>query len=113
MACLILVLSAACQGQSVPDSITGAWVTDSPDYENCFLKITPMSIVFGNPERNADEYYITKVATAEKNRAVMVTIEFVTTQKSSFSVELLYSGDDGGRVSLKNKPNVIWKRREI
>jgi len=110
----MLVLLAACQGQSVPDSITGTWVTDSPDYENCFLKITPISIVFGNPERNADEYYITKVATAEKNRAVMVTIEFVTTQKSAFSVELLYSGDDGGRrVSLKNKPNVIWKRWEI
>ena len=113
MVCLILILSAACQKQSVPDSIIGTWVTDSPRYENCFLKIGPTSVVFGDPEKNGDEYYITKVTTAEKNRTVTVTIEFVATQKTSFSVELLYSVDDGGHVLLKNQPNVIWKRGEM
>jgi hypothetical protein len=112
MVCLILILSAACQKQSVPDSMVGIWVTDSPRYENCFLKIGPTSVIFGDPEKNGDEYSITNVKTAEKNRTVMVTIEFVSTQKTFLSVELLYSADDGGHVLLKNHPNVIWKRGE-
>jgi hypothetical protein len=74
------------------------------------LKIGPTSVVFGDPEKNGDEYYITKVATVEKNRTVAVTIEFAAMQKTSLSVELLYSVDDGGHVLLKNQPNVIWKR---
>jgi hypothetical protein len=76
------------------------------------LKIGPTSVVFGDPEKNGDEYYITKVATVEKNRTVTITIEFVETQKASFSIELLYSVDDGGHILLKNQPNVIWKRGE-
>jgi hypothetical protein len=74
------------------------------------LKIGPTSVVFGDPEKNGDEYYITKVKIAEKNRTLAVIIEFVSTQKTSFSVELLYSADDGGHVLLKNQPSVIWKR---
>ena len=105
----IFVLSA-CQGQPIPNSMVDTWVTDHPQYQNCFLRITPDRIIFGDPEKNTDECSITRVSTVKKDQAVMVTIDYVNTQKISFSVELLYSGEDGGHLSFKNQPGVIWKR---
>lgn len=109
IALLILVLSA-CQGQSIPDPLIDTWVTDNPKYEDCFLKITPVHIIFGDPEKNSKEYDITKVSTSKNDQTVMVTIEYVNTEKASFSVDLLYSSEDGGYLSFKNQPGVVWKR---
>lgn len=111
VALLIIVLSA-CQGQSIPDSLVGTWVSDNPKYESCFLKITPLHIVFGDPEMNSEECEIKKVATEKKDQIVMVTINYVNTKKEPLSVDLLYSSKDGGYLSLKNQPGVIWKRQK-
>lgn len=109
IALLILVLSA-CQGQSIPDPLIDTWVTDNPKYEGCFLKITPVHIIFGDPEKNSDECYIKRVSTTKKDQIATVTIDYVNTHKTSFSVELLYSSEDGGYLSFKNQPGVVWKR---
>jgi hypothetical protein len=106
----ILVLSA-CQGQSMPDSMIDIWVTDHPEYQGCFLKITPARIIFGDPEGNSDESHIKKVSTEKKDQAIAVTISYINNQEVSFSIELLYSNEDGGWLSIKNQPGVVWKRQ--
>jgi hypothetical protein len=110
IALLTLALSA-CQGGSIPDSMIDTWVTDHPEYQGCFLKITPARIIFGDPEGNSDESHIKKVSTEKKDQAIAVTISYINNQEVSFSIELLYSNEDGGWLSIKNQPGVVWKRQ--
>lgn len=108
----IFILSA-CQGRSIPDFMIDTWVTDKLQYEKCYLKITPLRIIFGDPGQNGYECDITKVSTVKKDQTVMVTIDYVTRRNEPFTVELLYSSKDGGHLSFKNRPGVIWKRLKI
>lgn len=107
---LTLVLSA-CQGGSIPDSMIDTWVTDHPEYQGCFLKITPARIFFGDLEGNSEDSYIKKVSIEKKDQAQAVTISYINSQEVSFSVVLFYSSEDGGRLSIKNQPGVVWKRQ--
>jgi hypothetical protein len=112
IALLTLALSA-CQGGSIPDSMIDTWVTDHPEYQGCFLKITPARIIFGDLEGNSDDSYIKKVSTEKKAQvqAQEVTISYINKEEVSFSVVLLYSNEDGGWLSIKNQPGVVWKRQ--
>jgi hypothetical protein len=109
IALLTLALSA-CQGESIPDLMIDTWVTDHPEYQGCFLKITPARIIFGDLEGNSDDSYIKKVSTEKKAQAQEVTISYINKEEVSFSVVLLYESEDGGRLSIKNQPDVVWKR---
>lgn len=110
---LLIIALTACQGQSIPDALIGTWVSDNPKYEHCFLKITPLRIIFGDPNMNSKEYDIKKVTTATKNQVVRVTINYVNTQKDPLSVDLLYSSEgSNGYILFKNQPDVIWKHQK-
>jgi hypothetical protein len=109
---LWIVLLSACQGQPIPDSMIDTWVTDDPRYEKCLLKITPARIIFGDPEGNRDESYIKGVSATKKGQVTEVTIRYVNSQDVTMAVELLYTGNDGGRISLKNQMDVMWERAE-
>jgi hypothetical protein len=108
---LLTLMLSACQAGSIPDSMIDTWVTDHPEYQGCFLKITPARIIFGDLEGNSDDSYIKKVSTEKKDQALAVTISYINNQEVSFSVELLYSSEDGGWLSIKNQPGVVWKRQ--
>jgi hypothetical protein len=105
----ILLLSAC--GHSMPDSITGTWVTDHPQYQNCILRIENSHITFGDPEGNINECAITSASTTKDDQTLAVTIEYVDKEKILFTIELLFPNANGGLLVLKNQKDVLWKRQ--
>jgi len=112
IAAFLLLTLWACRGGDIPDSMINTWVTDNPQYQKCFLTITPARIIFGDADGNREDSYIKKVSTTKQDQSVVATIDYVNSQEDSFSVELLYSGDDGGSLAFKSQPHIVWKRQE-
>lgn len=110
---LLITVLSGCQGQSIPNALMGTWVNDKPEYEDCFLKITQLYIVFGDREKNNKEYEIKKVSISQENQMLQVTINSVNTQKEPLSVVLLHSGEEGGYLMLKNQPGFKWKLQKL
>jgi len=104
----IFVLSA-CQGQSIPMSMVQTWETDHPRYEDCYLLISPSHVSFIDANINTNECSITRVLTVKKDQGLSVPIDLVNSQKVSSSIQLIYSSENGGQLSFKNQPDVVWK----
>jgi len=45
----------------------------------------------------------------KKDQGLSVPIDLVNSQKVSSSIQLIYSSENGGQLSFKNQPDVVWK----
>jgi hypothetical protein len=109
MAIAVILLLSACTG-SVPDEIIGTWKTDHPQYANCILQIEKDFITFGDPEGNMNKSSVTGVSRTKEGPMMIVTIDYVDEDKAPFSLDLLFSGENRGSLSLKNQQDITWKR---
>ena len=107
----LLLVFTGCQGGSIPDKLIGTWVSDDERYENCFMKISSDSIVFGQAGNQTDTYSIIKVGVVNKSEMQELKIKCVSSDKVVITNELLFSPKNGGQVQFKNKPDVLWYRQ--
>ena len=107
---LMLLVLSACQGQPMPGEMIGTWVTDNDRYQDCRLQIGADRMVFVDREQGSDIGVIQKISTETKGGTRAVTIDYVNSQKALFTVELIYSSENGGSLWFKNQPAVVWKR---
>jgi hypothetical protein len=107
----LLLVFTGCESGGIPDDLIGMWVSDDERYENCFMKISSDSIVFGQAGNQTDTYSIIKVGVVNKSERQVLKIKSVSSDKIVITHELLFSPKNGGQLQFKNRPSVLWYRQ--
>lgn len=94
----------------MPGYMMGTWVTEDHRYAGRSLRITPDTISFAASKDNEVVGSIRKVRVSQQRTFQIVKISYVDKENTPSTMEIVYSGERGGSLWLKNQPKVVWNR---
>ena len=96
--------------EEIPDYLVGKWLTSAPGYEDRYLEINKVSLLFATSESTVNEYFIDKNATAAAGKQIFFTFECKDLENSPYRFSLSYEPDNGGVLSFKNQSHITWRK---
>ena len=108
---LILLGLSACQECGLPEEMVDTWITDHPQYADCYLLMSRDEVVFGGADATRHAHIIHKVRTQRQEGRVDVAIQTIDDQQADTCLDLVYLPDENnGLLHFKHQPHVIWYR---
>lgn len=98
--------------EEIPDYLVGRWTTSAPGYEQRYLEINKVSLLFATSESTVNEYFIDTAATsaAAEGKRIVFTIECKDLENSPYRFSLTYEPGNGGTLSFKNQTHITWRK---
>ncbi|MBI4791671.1 MAG: hypothetical protein HY789_02805 [Deltaproteobacteria bacterium] len=98
--------------EEIPDYLIGRWLTSAPGYEDRYLEINNVSLLFATSESTVNEYFIDKTATSASadGKQIVFTIECRDLENSPYRFSLTYEPGNGGTLSFKNQSHITWRK---
>jgi hypothetical protein len=110
----VVATLAACTERSkvsIPATLQGHWVTDTPGYENRFLQLEKDFVLIGiNEDDTPSIQHVSKVDVEQVGKVTAYTI-YSSAPHVNYHITLFLDPANGGVLWIKNKENVVWKRR--
>jgi hypothetical protein len=98
--------------QEIPDQLLGIWRTLDSPYADCYLEITPDTIVFGVDNHHSTSNMISEVSETVQNKKRLHTIGYRDETGGAYHLSLYFDPMDGGCIIFKNQPNIQWYPEE-
>ncbi len=96
-----------------PEELSGTWVTDAADYQDRFIEIKDMQLIFGAGAELPSVLLINKIKKKETDKGVEWTFYCENIEGNTIDIILLYkTGTNGEQFTLKNKEQVLWTRAQ-
>lgn len=92
-----------------PDFLVGRWATDAPRYAGRSLEITPEGLVFHRGEEGPVYHGIREVLTTVEEGQLAVHFHFRGPEGGG-DLTVYLSQADSTRMTLQNRPDMIWRR---
>lgn len=93
----------------VPDYLVGRWISSAPAYQDRYLEINKVSLIFATGPTTVSEYFITSITTTATAKEISLAIESKDPQNIPYQFFLNYqSGNNGGTFFFKNQPQIKW-----
>lgn len=109
---LSLLISSGCRpaGEQVPDHLIGTWRTSTGSHAGSTLEISKHQVFFVS-DRGVDARarIVGFKSVLDRSRTVY-QLTYQDQHKNQYQLVLLYDPTDGGTVTLKNQPHLVWKR---
>ncbi|MBU4261853.1 MAG: hypothetical protein KKC76_08250 [Proteobacteria bacterium] len=94
----------------VPDYLVGRWISSAPDYQDKYLEINNVSLIFATGPGTVAGYFITDITSIAKGKEIAFTFECKDVQGIAYQFFLNYQPDNGGTLFFKNQPQNKWKK---
>ena len=98
--------------KTVPDQLLGVWKTKDARYADRSLEFTPQSVTFSTGGSGSQTYTIDEIEKVSVKSETLYTITYMDTHLDEYRLSFFFHGTDGGMLSFKNQPELIWKRAE-
>jgi len=93
----------------VPDYLVGRWITSVPAYQDRYIEINNVSLIFATGPTTVSEYFITSITTTATAKEISLAIESKDQQNIAYQFFLNYQpGNNGGTLFFKNQPQIKW-----
>ena len=98
--------------EEIPDYLVGRWLTSTPGYEDRYLEINKVSLLFATSESTVNEYFIDKTTTSAsaEGKQIVFTIECKDLGNNPYRFSLTYEPGNGGTLSFKNQSHITWRK---
>lgn len=94
----------------VPAYLVGKWLADAPAYQERYLEINDVSLIFATGATTVAEYFITSASSAASGKMISFTFECKDLEDNLYQFSLIYQPDNGGTLYFKNQPHVKWMK---
>jgi hypothetical protein len=94
----------------VPGYLVGRWISSAPGYQERYLEISDVSLIFATSPTTVSEYFITNISTTATAKETSLAIESKDAQDITYHFALTYQPVQGGLLFFKNQPHIIWKK---
>ncbi len=88
--------------------IYGKWISDDPPYDDCYMKITPQEIVFGEGQKLIGAYRIIRIEDETKAGKYLYTVHYDDDGELKIAFE--YKAVNGGEIRIRNQERIVWTR---
>ena len=93
----------------VPDYLVGKWISFVPAYQDRYLEITKISLIFATGPSTVSEYFITNIITNATEQGTSFAIDSRDPEDISYQFFLIFQPNEhGGTLFFKNQQNVKW-----
>ena len=100
--------------ENLPAEFLGQWETATPKYKGFTFVLTEKTIIFidTNAEGERKVHGIDKrTKYVDKDNKAIYTVYYETNDGLDFKFAFYYKPSDGGQITLKNQPGIIWTKR--
>ena len=112
--CLVIVLfvSSGCRPSRdpVPDHLIGTWQTSTGTHAGSTIEITKHQVLFASNRGVDTRARIVEFKSVRDRSQPVYQLSYQDQHKNEYQLLLLYDPADGGTVTLKNQPHILWKR---
>jgi hypothetical protein len=85
----------------IPDYLYGRWISSAPAYQDRYLEINNVSLIFATSPTTVAEYFITKITTTDTGKEILFTFDCKDLQDNTYQFFLTYQPDNGGTLFLE------------
>jgi hypothetical protein len=95
---------------SLPEDLVGYWVTSDPRYQDRFLQLSRVSIVFGTGRDNIDVNFIKETERYTEDGKTTYTIHYKNTEGLEGKLSFAWDPSDNGKIRLSNQEDMVWEK---
>jgi len=107
----ITLTHGARENKHLPADLLGVWDTTNGHYADCYMEITPATIVFGNVERGYILYFVSSVEESHEGQQDTYVVHYTDLDGVLYQMSLVHTSKPRETIFLKNQANVVWTRR--
>jgi hypothetical protein len=112
--CLVIALlvSSSCRPSRdpVPNHLIGTWQTSTGTHAGSTIEITHHQVLFASDRGVDARARIVGFKSVLDRSQTVYQLSYQDQYKNEYQLLLLYDPTDGGTVTLKNQPHILWKR---
>lgn len=109
----LMVLPAGCGKRRIketPIELIGVWGTSYERYAGAYMEFTTEYLILGTVENTTVNYLLAGFVLDEKDARTEIKIYYEDADGYELSMELVYTGDDGGTLIDMHQPSLVWKK---
>ena len=109
---LTLTLARGARGnKNLPDALLGVWQSTSPEYTDCYLEISPATIVFGNAEQGYLLYFVSSVEESPEGGQTTYKVHYTDQDGLKYQMTISHIRGPNERLMFKHGMGGNWTRR--
>jgi hypothetical protein len=93
----------------VPDFLVGEWSSDSPEYSDRYIELTPTAITFGTGGTSFIKYQILGIVQEEVEGVDTIVLHFKDVSGTTFKRRVVV-GPSGLTMHFSSQPAIIWRK---
>lgn len=98
--------------EKTPERIRGLWTTTAEGYEGRYLRIEGTTVVFGVRAIQKLRHTVREVEPARSDKGPGYDLHCAGPEGREIRLELALDGNTGDILYLRNRPGMVWYRRE-
>jgi hypothetical protein len=110
LALLVLIVGCRRAGDPVPEYLIGAWSTSAATHVGSTMELTKELVTFRGKDDTVVTGRIVNFTTVQEKSAKFYRISYVNQDKNEYQLDVIYDPADGGTLSFKNQPGLVWTR---
>lgn len=105
------IVRGAGEKKVLPNSLLGVWVTSDARYADCYLEITPATVVFGSAKKGYLIYFVSSFEDAHSAGQSQYRIHYTDTNGLKYQLTVVHSLRPRESLFFGHQPGVLWTRR--
>lgn len=93
-----------------PDHLVGIWRTAVSQYSDSTMELMKDSIVFKGGDGSSVRGRITQFEQIQEGSTIFYRLSYRDAGKNEYHLNFAYDPANGGTVTFKNQPALVWKR---
>ena len=108
-------MSSSCRPdrEPVPDHLIGIWQISTGTHVGSTIEITQHQVLFASDRGGDVRARIVGFKSVLDRSQTVYQLSYLDQYKTEYQLLLLYDPTDGGTVTLKNQPHLVWKRMGV
>lgn len=108
----LLILNVGCSraGDPLPEYLIGIWRTSAATHVGSTMELTKELVRFQGKDDTVVTGKIVNFVTIQEKTATYHRISYVDLDKNEYRLDVIYNPANGGTMSFKNQPGLVWTR---
>lgn len=112
-ACALVATSLGCQSgneQTIPDGLSGVWVTSHPKYADRYFQLKDDVIIFGTGKETIELHALMNIDATPYGDIIHYTISHLNHYGQYYTFSFYYNPTNDGTIWFENQKHILWTR---
>ena len=97
--------------QYLPDSLLGVWETSDAHYADCYMEITPATVLFGNTEKGYLMYFVSSIEESRQGPNTTYVVHYTDLDGVKYQMSIVHRTTPQEMLFFSHQAGVVWTRR--